>query len=141
MLEKPLLEVMLSSTFRDLIDQRTYVGDVLKKHRLHAIEMEDDASLSDQDMIDASLAKVDAASGYVCIIGKRYGQVRQCDLRNPHELSLTELEFERAVGRGIPITVLVMGADYPVPDRANEFDLAKREKLQAFRDRAGLPQR
>jgi tetratricopeptide (TPR) repeat protein len=141
MLEKPLFEVMLSSTFRDLIDQRTYVSDVLKKHRLHAIEMEDDASLSDQDMIDASLAKVDAANAYVCIIGKRYGQIRQCNIRNPHDLSLTELEFERAVGRGIPIAVLVMGADYPVPDKGNEFDPPKREKLQGFRDRVGLPHR
>ena len=108
MLEKPLFEVMLSSTFRDLVEHRTYVSDVLKRHRLHAIEMEDDATLSDQDMIDASIAKVDAASAYVCIIGKRYGQIRQCDIRNPDSLSLTELEFERAISREIPITVLVM---------------------------------
>jgi tetratricopeptide (TPR) repeat protein len=141
MLEKPLFEVMLSSTFRDLVEHRTYVSDVLKRHRLHAIEMEDDATLSDQDMIDASIAKVDAASAYVCIIGKRYGQIRQCDIRNPDSLSLTELEFERAISREIPITVLVMGADYPVPDKANEFDPAKRDKLQAFRDRVGMPHR
>lgn len=141
MLEKPLFEVMLSSTFRDLKDHRTHVTAVLRQHRLHAIAMEDDASLSDQDMIDASLAKVEAASGYVCIVGKRYGQVRPCPDRNPHELSLTELEFEKAVSQNIPITVLVMEPAYPVGDEQNEFDPVKRDKLQAFRERVGLPHR
>lgn len=141
MLEKPLFEVMLSSTFRDLEDHRKYVTAVLKQHRLYAIAMEDDTSLSDQDMIDASLAKVEAASGYVCIIGKRYGQIRACATRNPHDLSLTELEFERAVSRGIPITVLVMQPGYPVGDEQNEFDPTRRAKLQAFRERVGLPHR
>jgi hypothetical protein len=141
MLNKPLIEVMLSSTFVDLVEHRRQVSVLLRQHRLHPIEMEDDGSLSDHDMIDSSLAKVDAASAYLCIIGKRYGQIRECANRNPDGLSLTELEFERALGRRIPICVLIMGDDYAVPDSANEFDPIRRRKLQLFRDRAGLPHR
>jgi hypothetical protein len=141
MLDKSLTQVMLSSTFRNLVKHRDEARRVLKELRIHANQMEDDASVSDRDMIDNSLAMVKASAGYFCIIGKRYGQIRECRQRNPQSLSMTELEFDLAVAMGLPIAVIIMGADYPVADRDNEFDMAARAKLQAFRDRAGLPHR
>jgi hypothetical protein len=138
---KPLAEVMLSSTFEDLKQHRSQINDALQRQRLHPIMMETDASLSDQDMIDASLEKVNTAAAYICIVGKRYGQIRSDAHRNPSNLSLTELEFDQAVLRGIPIAVLMMAPEYPIPDSANEFDRNLREKLELFRKKVRHPHR
>jgi len=39
------------------------------------LDMANDAALPDQDLIDASLAKVDEADAYVGLISYRYGQM------------------------------------------------------------------
>ena len=112
MLDAPLFKVTLSSTFVDLEKHRKRLEAVLGDHFLHAVMMEDHPTWSDMDMIDASLAMVESAAGYVCIIGQRYGQIRACQTRNPHDLSVTELELDHAVAKGIPITVLAMDDAY-----------------------------
>lgn len=136
MSEKPRFSVMLSSTFLDLGRHRETLRGVLQNHSIHPDIMEDDSSRSDQSAIEASLEKVDRVDGYLCIISKRYGHVHPSAKQNPQSLSLTELEFERAEARGIPIMVLIMGSDYPVGDSQNESDEDKRRKLEAFRKRA-----
>ena len=83
--------------------------------RMFPIAMEDDAALPDQDLIDASLAKVNESDAYVGLISYRYGQTPKCLKRNPHLLSLTELEFRRALDRKIPICMFIMHDNHPVP--------------------------
>jgi hypothetical protein len=75
---------------------------------LFPLDMANDAAISDRDRIDASLAKVEEAGAYVALIGSLYGKTPEDAIRNPNELSLTELEFRRAVGRGIPTCVFAM---------------------------------
>ena len=100
---KTTYSVMVSSTYTELVDHRRAVREAMLGQRLLPIAMEDDAALPDQDLIDASLAKVDEADAYVGLISYRYGQMPKCPTRNPDRLSLTELEFRRAVARGIPV--------------------------------------
>jgi len=96
------------------------------------VAMEDDATLPDQDLIDASLAKVNEAHAYVRLISYRYGQVPVCPERNPDQLSLTEVEFHRAVANGIPICMFIMHDDHPVLRRAINEERGAEQKLESF---------
>jgi uncharacterized protein DUF4062 len=89
--------VMLSSTYKELAEHREAVRKAMLGQRLLPVAMEDDSALPDQDLIDASLAKVEESDAYVGLISYRYGQVTIDPVRNPEQLSLTELEFRRAV--------------------------------------------
>jgi Domain of unknown function (DUF4062) len=64
MAKTPLFEVMLSSTFKDLMELREAALHVLLHTRCFPIAMEHDSSLSTENLIAASLNKVDAAHGF-----------------------------------------------------------------------------
>ena len=109
---KRRIDVMLSSTFRDLQLHREAVIAAMNGLQLTPLAQEFDASLPDSDLIGASLAKVDAADAYVGLIGSRYGQRPKCLERNPQRLSLTELEYRRAVERKLPRLMFIMADDH-----------------------------
>jgi hypothetical protein len=109
---KRRIDVMLSSTFLDLRRHREAVIAAMNGLQFTPLAQEFDAALSDSDLIKASLDKVDKADAYVGLIGSRYGQRPVCPIRNPERLSLTELEFRRAVERGLPRCTFIMGADH-----------------------------
>jgi hypothetical protein len=124
--------VMLSSTYKELVDHRRAVREAMLTQRLLPVAMEDDAALPDQDLIGASLLKVDEADAYVGLISYRYGQTPQNAEKNPNQLSLTELEFRHAVARKIPICMFIMHEDHPVPRRAIWEERGLEEKFTAF---------
>ncbi len=111
---KRRIDVMLSSTFFDLVEHREAVLNVMNGLQLTPLAQEFDAALPDSDLIKASLDKVDAADVYIGLIGSRYGQRPVCPVRNPDNLSLSELEFRRAVERGLPRCMFIMGANHPL---------------------------
>ncbi len=125
--------VMLSSTYKELAAHREAIQHEILGQEFFPVAMENDSALPDHDLISASLAKVDESDGYVGLISYRYGQAPQDENRNPNSLSLAELEFRRAVERGIPICMFIMHADHPIPRSAvdGEND-AERQKLRAF---------
>jgi tetratricopeptide (TPR) repeat protein len=135
MANNKIYSVMVSSTFQELVEQRRVVREAMPSFRLFPVAMEYDAALPGQDLIDASLAKVDEADAYVGLVGYRYGQVIDCETRNPNKLSLTELEFRRAVARKIPICMFIMHKDHSVPMSALE-EQRDDAKLHSFRDLA-----
>jgi hypothetical protein len=106
--KKTLFSVMLSSTYNELEKHREAVREAMLGQRLMPIAMEDAAALPDQDLIDASLAMVEESDAYVGLISYRYGQAPIDPVKNPEQLSLTELEFRRAVARKIPICMFIM---------------------------------
>ena len=75
--------VMLSSTFRDLEEHREIAAQALRYHGLEVVAMEDKLLNPTKDVIGESLAKVDAADAYLCLIGKRYGEPRECRPAQP----------------------------------------------------------
>ena len=114
--DKRRIDVMLSSTFKELQEHRRAVLEAGAIHDLNLIAQEYDGAL-DADLIKASLDKVDQADAYVGIIGLRYGQCPKCDQRNPSELSLAELEYRRAVERGIPRFIFLSNDDHQWPQK------------------------
>ncbi len=124
---------MLSSTYKELIDHRLAIQQAMLGQELFPVAMENDAALPDHDLISASLAKVDETDAYVGLISYRYGQAPADADRNPDKLSLTELEFRRALDRKIPICMFIMHDEHLIPRSAvtAETDL-ERTKLKAF---------
>jgi tetratricopeptide (TPR) repeat protein len=127
-----MYKIMLSSTYIELQAHRQAVREAMLSQRIFPIAMEDDAALPDQDLIDASLAKVNESDAYVGLISYRYGQTPKCPDRNPRRLSLTELEFRCALARNIPICMFIMHGDHPVPRRAVGAERGAKQKYNSF---------
>ena len=123
---------MLSSTYRELVEHRRAVNEALVARGMLPLAMDFDAALPGHDLISASLSKVDAADAYVGMISYRYGQIIEESDRNPDQLSLTELEFRRAVKRRIPICMFIMHDDHPVPRGAVGKEKGTEKKLEDF---------
>jgi hypothetical protein len=128
--------VMVSSTFTDLEQHRAALIKAIKGQGLTDVAMENDSAKPDVDVIDSSLQMVRDASAYIGVISRKYGQTPLCPKRNPGELSITELEFNEAQRLERPILLFIMGKDHLVREADIETDTAKKEKLNAFRERA-----
>jgi tetratricopeptide (TPR) repeat protein len=127
---------MVSSTFTDLQHHRAALVKALDGQGFKAVVMENDSAKPDIDVIDSSLQMVADASAYIGVISRKYGQTPVCATRNPHELSITELEFIEAQRLNRPILLFIMGEEHLVRERDIESDLSNKEKLNAFRERA-----
>src|ERR1041384_1785692 len=101
MSEKPI--VMISSTARDLPEHRKEVMDACLRQGMFPKMMEH-LPANDDEAISASLAPVDEADFYLGIFAHRYGYVPK-----DHDISVTEMEYNRAVERKIPRLIFVMG--------------------------------
>ena len=129
---------MVSSTFTDLADLRKMMLDEINRYDMRAEGMEHDGARL-VDSLASSLEMVRTSTGYVCIIGQRYGGVPECPSQNPNQLSITELEFNEAQDCGLPMLLFVMRDDYKPLGRDDwERDVGKEAKLNDFRERAKL---
>ena len=106
MAEKKL--VMISSTARDLPDYRKQVEDACLRVGMFP-KMMDHLPALDADAIKASLDMVDKADVYVGVFAHRYGYVP-----DGHEISITQMEYERAVERETPRLIFLMHDKVPV---------------------------
>jgi tetratricopeptide (TPR) repeat protein len=120
--------VMISSTARDLPEHRKEVMDACKRQSMFPDMMEDLPASAD-DAITASLNMVNRSDVYLAVIAHRYGYVPK-----GHDISITEMEYNRAVKRDIPRLVFII-------DKAHEITIDDVElgegatKLQAFKER------
>src|SRR5438477_10922992 len=92
-------QVMISSTARDLPEHRKEVLDACLRQGMFPMMMEY-LPASDAEAISASLKLVDEADIYVGAFARRYGYVPKEN--NPQHVSITEMEYNRAVNRKIP---------------------------------------
>ncbi len=127
---------MVSSTFSDLERHRAELMKALRKEKLFPIGMEDYVPVPGDDIISSSLNMVREGTAYIGLISQRYGQVIECDTRNPHGYSVSRLEFEEAQRLGLPILVFVMSDEHPGSRKDFETDAEKIRKLEAYRERA-----
>jgi tetratricopeptide (TPR) repeat protein len=112
--------VMISSTYSDLKVHREAVSDALLRLGFFPIGMEYDSSKAGIDIINSSLRMVNRADAYIGIISHRYGGVPVDESRNPNRSSITEIEYRRAVERGIPVFIYLMSDEHPVKKDAVE---------------------
>jgi tetratricopeptide (TPR) repeat protein len=122
------LVVVISSTVRDLPEHREEVKDACLRMDMLPKMMEQ-LPASDSDAIEESLRLVDEADIYLGIFAHRYGHVPV-----GQDMSIVEMEYERAFVRRIPRLIFVMHEDHPV--RASDVETGEGAvKLNALKKR------
>jgi tetratricopeptide (TPR) repeat protein len=122
---------MVSSTARDLPEHRKEVEDACLRQGMFPKMMEH-LPASDAEAISASLKMVDEADIYVGIFAHRYGYVPKEN--NPRRISVTEMEYDRAVERKIPRLIFVMDKTHPITiEDVEQGESAL--KLKSFKER------
>jgi hypothetical protein len=122
--------VMISSTALDLPEHRKEIREGCERAGFEPHAMERLPAL-DADAIAASLRMVDEADVYVGVFAFRYGY-----MPDGHDISITEMEYNRAVARGIPRLVFFMHDDHPVTRRDVETGPGE-AKLARLKERIG----
>ena len=121
------LTVMISSTARDLPQHRKEVLEACLRQTMFPLMMEH-LPASDADAISESLAMVDQADIYIGIFAFRYGYVP-----DGHNISITEMEYNRAKERDIPRLIFIMDKTHPIT--AEDMDMVYPAQLKAFKER------
>jgi hypothetical protein len=85
----------------------------------------------DADAIRVSVEMVDEADFYIGIFAWRYGHIP-----DGHDISITEMEFNRAVAIGLPVLVFVMDESHPITKSQVETGDLPQQKLAALKARA-----
>jgi hypothetical protein len=125
---RQILKVMISSTAYDLPDHRQQVMDACLQQEMYPIAMEH-LPASDADAIQTSLDMVDQVDVYLGLMGFRYGHVP-----TGHTISITEMEYNRAVERGIECLIFLMHEDHPI--KVTDVDKGEGAlKLETFKRR------
>ena len=120
--------VMISSTALDLPDHRNQVRDACLRQGMFPLMMEY-LPASDAEAIAESLRMVNEADLYLGIFAYRYGYIPK-----GYDISISEIEYRRAVERGIPRLIFLMHEDHPL----KIADVERGEgatKLQSLRDK------
>lgn len=121
------LEVIISSTVQDLEEYRDKVMDACHRADTTPRMMEHLPALP-TDAIEASLDLVNRAGVYVGVFAHRYGYVPQ-----GHDVSITQMEYERAIERGIPRLIFLMHDDVPVS--VADIDFENKPQLDRLKER------
>lgn len=124
---------MISSTVLDLPEHRGEVRDACLRQGMFPNMMEH-LPASDIEAMAISLKLVNESDIYIGVFAHRYGYVPK--EHNPRQISVTEMEYTRAVERGIPRLIFLMHGDH----RIKASDVEKGEaavKLEALKLRLG----
>jgi tetratricopeptide (TPR) repeat protein len=131
-------KAMLSATARDLADQRSVAEAACIAQEFFPVWMKH-LPARDADGFKVSMEMVDKADIYIGIYAWRYGWVPDFD--NPRQVSITELEFDRALerkasGKIKEILIFIMDEAVKVAPADIEMSDVAQQKLKAFKERA-----
>jgi tetratricopeptide (TPR) repeat protein len=122
---------MISSTARDLPQHREQVRLACEQAGFAPHEMMEHLPALDAGAIEASLQMVDDADVYIGIFAHRYGSIP-----DGHDISITEMEYNRAVELDKPRLFFLAHEEHPF--KAKDFEIgAEAEKLKTLKDRIG----
>src|ERR1043165_5722535 len=107
MLMATITRAMISSTAQDLWIHRKAVMDACLSLDVFPSMMEH-MPATDADAIGASLKMVDGADIYIGIFANRYGYVPEDE-----NISITEMEYQRAIERHIPTLIFLIDPQHP----------------------------
>lgn len=119
-------QVFISSTFTDLIDERREVIEALLEMDAIPAGMELFAA-GNTDQWTLIRQVIDQSDYYIVIVGGRYGSTTE------KGISYTEMEYDYALERGIPVMGFTHRSPETIPAGLTELDAGAREKLDAFR--------
>lgn len=119
--------VMISSTAIDLPDHRKQVFEACNCAEFFPIGMES-LPARDADAVRVSIEMVNKANIYIGIFANRYGHIPQ-----GHNISITEIEFNRAVERRIPILIFIAHKDHLFTAEAIETTPGAQSKLKKLK--------
>jgi hypothetical protein len=105
---KDVKKVMISSTALDLPEHRDLVKDACLRQGMFPVMMEH-LPAADADAIAESLRMVNEVDIYLGIFAYRYGYIPK-----GHNISITEMEYNRAVERGILRLIFLMHKKHPL---------------------------
>lgn len=126
--EKKIYQVFVSSTYTDLETERLKVIRDMLISDFYPLGMESFPASSEEQLAFCK-RMIDRSDYYVLIIGTRYGT------ETTDGLSYTELEYDYAKEKGVPILVFVSEDPESKPFKFLE-DECKREKFEIFKRRA-----
>lgn len=86
---------------------------------------------TDDEQFNVIKRVIDLCDYYVLIIGKRYGSINQ-----KTNISYTEMEYDYAKEKGIPVLAFIMDDSAKVDESKIEHDPENIKKLEAFKNKA-----
>jgi hypothetical protein len=122
-------QVFISSTFKDLVEERRAVIQTLLEADCIPAGMELFPA-SDKQKWELIKSVIDLCDYYVVIVGGRYGSVD-----TEAELSYTEMEFDHAVSMQIPVMGFLHGDPGKLAGEKLDLDPELRKKLDSFRQK------
>lgn len=123
-----LVQVVISSTTLDLPRHRRAAMDGVWHSSMRPVAMERDRIAMYDSPLDYSYELVAEAHVYIGIFGNRYGF-------NPpgYDVSMTELEYRRAVAHPMPILIFFAKDDAPLAPDDTESDQDRASKLKRLK--------
>ena len=129
-MEETKYQVFISSTYKDLIEERKQVLDTLLKADCIPAGMELFVA-TDDSQFNVIKKVIDMCDYYILILGKNYGSI------NPSTgISYTEMEYDYAKDKGIPVLVFTIADSATVDPAKCETDKDRIQKLKNFKDKA-----
>ena len=123
-------QVFISSTYTDLIEERRKVLDILLMADCIPAGMEAFVA-TDNEQFEVIKKVIDLCDYYILILGMRYGSISPTT-----GISYTEMEYEYAKEKGIPVLVFAIDDEIILSEEKCETDPTKIEKLNSFREKA-----
>lgn len=123
-------QVFISSTYSDLKEERKKILNTLLSADCIPAGMEAFVA-SDLEQFKVIQRVIDLCDYYILIIGKRYGSINQ-----ETGISYTEMEYNYAKEKGIPILVFALDESVDVENSKKENNPEKIKALEQFRKKA-----
>lgn len=124
-------QVFVSSTYRDLTDERDLVIKAILEMGHIPVGMEM-FSAADEEQWNIIKKQIDQSDYYVVIVAHRYGT---CDATG---LGYTEKEYDYAVSQGLPTLGFVLEDGVSWPKDKSDTDRTTLKRLKSFKDKIKL---
>lgn len=123
-------QVFISSTYSDFIEERKALFDVILSTDCIPAGMESFVA-TDDEQFEVIKRVIDLCDYYILLIGGRYGTINDKTGK-----SFTEMEYEYAISKNIPVLVFARNDIDSLPANKRENDNQKKTKLVIFKDKA-----
>jgi len=130
-MSQPRYQIFVSSTFKDLQDERQAVLNAILKLNQFPAGMEIFPAVNDTAWEHIEKV-IEDSDYYVLIIGGKYGSIEA-----ESGISYTEKEYDFAVSKNIPVLAFTRSDEENIPVGKAEMNEEIREKLKKFKQEVG----